>query len=431
MRLNFLSKMRRHLIFPLLPVLVGLAVTSATGGPYSDSAHGNAVYGVNRSALDSRYADYSPGNCSHCHEIHASLSGSNPLPGGGPAPHALFAPGFNNSRTGNPYLEADNFCFYCHSDGSGPMVQNHDYSTTFGGGSTSQGPQSIMAAFNQTSYHNLYDIKMFLENDSSYSAWFARRNNPCSGCHDPHRARRNSDSTQSGFPLVSAITRPGSTNLWGESEVMLSYSSYEAPYSELGVSREPAGVGEENGANTPDYVTFCSSCHNADKTIWSTTLNRNLRQINWGQTGINLDKHGSITRDGQTSLREPYLSAAPLKNNFVLSCLDCHEAHGSENIMLLRARINGEALPGAIDSSAALGYSCGRCHQDDQAAGIGPANSWEHVHHGVADAPYARNQCSSCHGAGAGGSVIDCGNCHGHGMNDSWAGARQSGRTTF
>ena len=57
-----------------------------------------------------------------------------------------------------------------------------------------------MAAFNQASYHNLYDIWNFLSNNATYSAWFAKRGNPCSACHDSHLAKRNWDSRPARIP---------------------------------------------------------------------------------------------------------------------------------------------------------------------------------------------------------------------------------------
>ena len=416
----------------ILIVFVFMALP-ALAGPYRDSAHGNDSYGVNRSALDTRYATYSTGNCAHCHEMHASLDGVDPAPATGPMPHTLFADSFNSGRTENPYLETDNFCFYCHSDSYGQQVINRNYSVTFGGGNIASGPQSIMAAFNQASYHNLFDIWNYLSTDPVYAPWFASRGNPCSACHDSHRAKRNWDSAQPGFPLLSAISLPnGSGNLWGETEVMSAYSGYQAPYA-FDPALEPAGVGVQNGSNTPDYFTFCTTCHSPDANIASTTLLGNVKKINWGVTGVGQDKHGELTRDGSDHFREPYATEATVNSNFLLSCLDCHEAHGSENIMLLRTRINGEDQEDVIFSTDALSQNCKRCHQDDlaAAAGTGQADRWEFVHHGAADAPYAQSMCSNCHGAGGGNAPIACGNCHGHGMDDSWLGANASGRRTF
>ncbi len=407
----------------------------AEAGPYLDSAHGNSEFGVNRSDIDGQYADFATGNCAHCHETHASLQGAEPSPVSGPQAHALFTSSFDSTRTQNPYLETDNFCFSCHSEASGQQVINQNYSTAFGGATAGTGPQSINEAFNQASYHNLYDIWSFLQNNPFYPGYSAA-SNPCSACHNSHLAKRNWDNGQAGFPLLSSISKPNASNsLWGELEVMSTYSSYEAPFA-FTDSREPAGVGDPDGVNTPDYVGFCISCHNPDNNIWSTVLNRELKEINWGETGLGQDKHGALTRDGADYFREPYLTAGVIKTNFVLSCLDCHEPHGSANIMLLRSRINGEALEGSVVSTDVMSYACKRCHTDDLAAGAGTgeADRWAYVYHGAADAPYEEAGCAGCHGGGGptDPNPIACGNCHGHGMDDSWLPTgQQSGRQTF
>ena len=406
----------------------------AVGGLYRDGAHGDGDNGVNRAAIDSKYQEYATGNCAHCHEIHASVDGLEPIPQNGAASHALFANSFNVTRTLQLYVETDNFCFFCHSTTSGQQVRNQDYSTTFGGATAGSGPQSIMEAFNQASYHNLYDIWNFLRNKPAFPG-FGDTSNPCSGCHNSHLARRNWDNSKPSFPLLSAISTPTNhASLWGETQLMSTHISYEAPYA-FATNREPAGVGEADGGNTPDYVTFCATCHNEANTIWTTTLSRNLKKINWRATGLNQDKHGALSRDGASAFQEPYLAAASFKSNFVLSCLDCHESHGSENIMLLRRRINGENLEDIVASTDAMGHACKRCHKDDLAAGAGTnqANRWEYVHHLAPGAPYNQMGCGDCHGMGGGmgGEPIPCGNCHGHGMTDSWAATHQTGRRTF
>lgn len=387
----------------------------AFAGPYRDSAHGNSVYGVNRSAIDSRLAPYATGNCAHCHEMHASVDGLEPEPRGGAAPHALFAPPFNTARTQKFYLESDNFCFYCHSP-TGQQVINQDYSGAFGGATVGSGPQSILEAFNQESYHNLYDIWNLARNNPAWP-WFGQSSNPCSACHNSHLAKRNWDSSQPGFPLVSAISRPSSpTSLWGESERMSSHTSYEAPYA-YGETREPAGVGQADGDRTPDYVGFCAACHTDAATIWSTTLNRNVRTVNWRTTGVTPDKHGGLARNRQhpdatwgQRFAEPYNTALPFKNNLVLSCLDCHEPHGSENIMLLRRRVNGGDLAEAMTAASfkPLLELCIRCHNRSYV---------EKLHH---EPGYLvpGSTCATCHPNGeAQPEVVACRQCHYHGSN--------------
>lgn len=398
-----------------------LIAVPALAGPYRDSAHGNAGYGVNRSTLEVKYAAFATGNCAHCHETHAGLGGANP--------HTLFSPSFDPEST-HPYQRSANFCFSCH-DGSDLRWRNQDYSATFGG--AVNGPQSILEAFNQESYHNLTGIWNFLSTSPTYSTWFAKLGNPCSACHNSHLARRNW-VVQPGYPPPSAISRPGDHNrLWGETELMPS-AYYEPPFADpLSATREPAGVGEQVG--TPDYVGFCTTCHTPDAAIPSTTHPLvDLKKIDWAITGLNPDKHGGLGRDGAVYLREPY-AAAGVKTNFVLACTDCHESHGSANLALLRRQINGEYLEGPITTASpeTMGYACKRCHTDDLAATGSPAgaNRWAYVHHDAAGAPYAKSSCLDCHASGDGSTPIACGNCHGHGMDDSWAGTWKTGRKTF
>ncbi|MGV1100004.1 hypothetical protein ACUUL3_11430 [Thiovibrio sp. JS02] len=404
----------------------------AQAGDYLVSAHGSTDAGVNRGVTST--AGYGRGNCGHCHEMHASLEGQEPAPAGGaPSDYAVFAKNFDTAFTAKPYTEASNFCFYCHnSPGSAQTVTNSDYGTTFGGGSG--GPASILAAFNQASYHNLNDIRTFVRDNSGVYPAFTDSSNPCNACHNPHLAKRNWVSTLTGFPLNSAISKPSAHfGLWGESETMASHVSYEAPYSS-GTNREPAGVGDADGSNTPDYVGFCTDCHNSANTIWSTSLGRDLRPIDWSGSAEG-EKHGGYARDVGIISRNPFAAAAGAKSNFILSCLDCHEPHGSPNIMLLRRRINGEDLEGTVTTvdSSVLGYVCRRCHQDDLIANAGTTvfNKWRYVHHDAADRPYVRQAvCTTCHIYGQ-GFPIPCGFCHGHGMTDSWVPSQVTGRKTF
>ena len=376
----------------------------ASTGKYTGSAHGSATVGVARPAMTA--AGYSRGNCGHCHEMHTSLNGAEPLPsGGGAGPHALFAGNFSGQAS-KPYLESDNFCFYCHNTlASVQQVTNQDYTATFGGATSGTGPQSILAAFNLTSYHNLKDIDTFVRSKQpgSYS-WYSAKSNPCNACHNPHLAKRNQASGEAGFPLNSAISKPSDHfSLWGESQLMSAYQ-YEAPYSS-GTSREPAGVGEADGGKTPDYVGFCTDCHSSSNTIWSSSLGRNLRTIDWSASG---DKHGGRSRDGTDQFVAPYSTAG--KSNMVLSCLDCHEPHGSDSIMLIRRRVNGGNLSSAITSLTSMKALCGRCH----------SSAWDTIHHGT-NAPYAGvSQCSQCHGGQPSSNPVPCGNCHFHGSDDSW-----------
>ncbi|MDY6968080.1 MAG: hypothetical protein SVR08_05430, partial [Spirochaetota bacterium] len=119
-------------------------------GPYSDSAHGNSSYGVDRSSLVS--FNYSKGNCSHCHEQHASIGGSEPEPVSGYASgKLLFSSVYDSQSSG--------FCFGCHQTNSiqSGMPAQYCYSYKWGGDSSISCPDSIRDAFifiNDDGSHN-------------------------------------------------------------------------------------------------------------------------------------------------------------------------------------------------------------------------------------------------------------------------------------
>jgi predicted CXXCH cytochrome family protein len=332
-------------------------------------------------------------------------------------------------------LFADNdndFCLKCHENTTNyatTAVVNRSYSYRAGGYTTDL-VNDIREVFSLTSTHNLDDIKTFIAGKWGYAA----DSNACTACHNQHLAQGDpenapnaakSDSTR-GWPL----SRPsehgsGVWPLWGDdsAERMNVYSAaYQAPYRYGSSSAyEPDGSATTNGSNLTDFNTFCTDCHNTTHTIYSTSLGRNLRQIGW-----NVEKHGEGTADGALDeMRDPYDAVM----GKVLSCTDCHEAHGSPNVYLLRNEVNGELLDYAITSfipfctmpdtegNKGLGRLCRRCHKDDSNYSGGGVNEWKFVHHYTnytSDAPYVRTRCYRCHYS-ASGEPISCHCCHYHG----------------
>ena len=421
----------------LLSLLLVVTVAVAVAGPYSDSAHGDKRYGVMRQVASiSAPGPYATGNCAHCHEQHASIDGSEPQPqNNAPSVFSLFSPPFDSTRQQGPYQQADLFCFYCHSlsgslQASAASMGNFDYSRNFGGLS-SGGPLSIMAAFNQVSTspegsnHNLYDVWKFAQKFPDFSSSSA----PCDACHNPHRARRNRANVTD--PTFTAISLPNDhESLWGDQpvETMANYNNrYQPPLYAGGGGYEPGGVAAAfaDGSQVPDYNSYCLTCHN--EPIYSTSLGRNTLRIDWatpgGDSASSGDKHGMNGYTQELMVRPPYDNYAQRSDDFLLSCLDCHEPHGSPNAFLLRRGVNGGQLSGTVSnqaSSASLGYLCRQCHKDDYAASGGRINSWETAHHSGSERPYNQHMCMTCHGMGGGmggGGMpqIGCLYCHGHG----------------
>lgn len=407
-----------------LPFLSILAILIFIGngitGSYKESAHGNSIYGVKR------VSGYSQGNCAHCHEMHA-----------GNGSFALFANNFDTTVTTGPYLQENDFCFYCHGPGG---VTNYDYSKTFEGASENVNVTNIMDAFNQASYHNLYDIWNFAKNNFDF---FTSGSNPCVACHNPHIAKRN--KANPGDPTFTTISLPSDHgNLWGDdiSERMNAYANgytYQSPYWYNSTTNyEPACNTISDGSNLPDYVTFCQNCHNNSTQIYSTTLGRNLRYVDWDD-----EIHGKGAADGVVNLENPYSTAS---GNKVISCLDCHEPHGAPNLTLIRRTVNGRNLENTITTiensncfnydydetkSKSIANLCDRCHQDDKEIDSScQENHWYIVHHqnDPTSPLYNPSSCGSCHSGGSGGGgggggsgcnsekpAINCNCCHYHG----------------
>ncbi len=416
-----------------------LYVADATAGMYLNSAHGNSSYGVSRSSTGS----YPRGLCANCHEQHASIGGSEPSPAGGPDGYLLFDTNFTSQTAG--------LCFDCHTDTSsyqvGGSIINRSYSFRAGGW-TSDTLNDILEAFSYTSpgtSHNLSDISNFISGRWNYTS----DSNPCAACHNPHAAQGDPPNAPNsaksaatrGWPVSRPSLHSRDNNAWGlwgddAGEKMSDFVGalmYQAPYRYGSTTTfEPDGSTTQDGSNLTDFATFCTDCHNPSNTIYSTTLGRNLKPIDWVTTGGESggDKHGINGATVGIAVDPPFSPSN--YGQYVLSCTDCHEPHGSPNRYLIRKEVNGSLLAGTVGSGTkSFGYLCRQCHIDDNDYNGGTVNSWEYLHHLSADAPYVQMSCSNCHGSGGGGTPINCFNCHFHGSDDSWAGSRATNRRTF
>ena len=220
-------------------VLLGVLVWVLSSAPvstagYTDSAHGDTSDGVNRSGAECPTGTPCPkGDCAQCHDtFEPTTCGVNEL--------MLFEP-----------LNDENFCFKCHDGTSNfqdPSFDNDNYSKTFGGAPTADFT-NIYDAFNADasggSSHDLAALLTWAE--TNHPEWgFTSNSNPCTICHNPHLAKRNSFYPQD--PTYTAIRRPSENasnprNLWGDDTGETMYDNwtfynsnpnydtkYEAPY---------------------------------------------------------------------------------------------------------------------------------------------------------------------------------------------------------
>jgi hypothetical protein len=313
----------------------------------------------------------------------------------------------------NPTSQTDNFCFQCHK-GTGSVqvggITNYTYSKNFGGGTATF--TNIYDAFNSTgtyaSSHNLADV--LTRATQAWSTTFTSTTNACIACHNPHTAQKNYPVTVNTMGGVNtAIRRPGDYkiddyNLWGDepnatsgfNEMMSDWTAnYQAPYC-VGGTYEPACNSTSDGSNLPNFVVSCrTGCHR-NNTTYSTERGRNLYAINWtndiNEPGIR-SVHGKFQHTGNNNgtVIAPYTEGV----NYVLSCTDCHEPHGSQNKWLIRSTVNGKAINPGIDMNENRFWTlCTACHVMTTAISY-------HVH----DNYLSCNMCHR-HGVGSEGEAI-------------------------
>lgn len=301
-----------------------------------------------------------------------------------------------------------------------------------------------MDAFNLSHSHDLNDIYAHARKYPLEFPWFKAGSNPCTACHNPHIARRNQDDPD--LATLSVMSMPDEhDDLYGDgdgdgdssdgdegsavSERMGRWSSapvYVAPNA------------EPSAQNTPDYNTFCLYCHeksvvisNDDRPYYHGGQAGELLAITWLENGgdgvqsgtyiVPGDKHGYNISTGYAAVDAPFNITAGTNDpgDIILSCMNCHEAHGSENDYMHRRSINGVAL-GVVVSGVTneRGAHCTPCHTEDADGG------WKDTHHGggfANDNPYtakAHPSCDYCHGANTRSDPnfpIPCEDCHFHG----------------
>jgi hypothetical protein len=440
----FSDKLFKFLLVTGVMLFFSIVVKDAYAPPpppviptYTWSAHGNTSYGVNRTSIAA--FGYSIGNCAHCHEQHASVGGAEPEPNAGddagPDIYLLFKDlWLSGGSTGGP--QKSEFCFGCHIEiGSlqSGVLNNYSYSYRAGGDTSANCPSSVSQSFqfvnnagnsqdngcgsSEGSSHMLRNIRNYLTGQWNFSGTNTEVN-PCSGCHNPHRAQKDPHTSPGRFQgqrLYTAVSLPSDHSkdnnawkLWGDDlDERMSYyalngdgggGTYQAPCRYPWISTcslfEPDGSSTADGSNLFDTVTFCQKCHgNASNLVHSTRLGRDLEAINWGSDPVLGNQHGQNSDNGVGGgglyLRVPYprnamMSATP---DYVLSCLDCHEPHGSPNEFLLRQEVNGvrvNVIHGGPISGGEWCDWCSACHEE----------------------PHGGPNCA--------GMAVDCSTCHTH-----------------
>jgi predicted CXXCH cytochrome family protein len=284
-------------------------------------------------------------------------------------------------------------CFQCHDNRYGSVTNN----AISGSGLANNIYQSFM--FGGANKHDL-TTGVFI----GTNRWELE----CTTCHNPHFVTgRYGEADQDKSPITrpdfsDPVNNPRAvgTNVWGDvpGEKMAAYG---------GTYRTPAGD-RFSGTQLPDYVTFCLDCHEpmpspaqfpighgqlnyaADPHGLNSANSPNGKNSppNWfacGQaagwngddrTGTNAWPVIPRGRGDQIWSREPYNHEDRIAGtNFVLSCTDCHEAHGSSVRSLIRTNPNGGS------GTTTWNTMCNNCHYyySDWHAGMSCASASCHV----------------------------------------------------
>jgi len=343
--------------------------------PPGSGASGNPQFYTNSSGYES--SAHAGKLCTDCHEVHGTL-------------------GSSSTFAAMTIANKESLCYQCHADG---MVQNNAIS----GSSVAD---DIQDAFTLGNKHPL---------GATFNIGGPTFTLQCTTCHNIHIVTgKYWDADQNKSPVTRFANN---TTLWGAAS-----GQKMSDYAGSGTYRTPRGD-IFSGSQLPDYATFCQDCHGPELYTPSNPGSNNHGGINWGGDahggmGAGVPAGGGSTPnwftaglaegwDGDDHLNDtwPVISRGigeqiwtrPAYNqadritgaNFVLSCTDCHEAHGSNGGSMIRPKFNDYAVPGAGNwnttcnachyyySDWHAGMSCGNasCHQNNSRW---PGSSYPH-----------------------------------------------------
>lgn len=202
-------------------------VKTSISGPYLQSIHGSTTSGVQRNNL----TNFSKGNCVHCHEMHASIGGSEPAPvQGSPSLWALLA-------------NEENACYYCHGTSS-----NNNPPLT----------KDIQAQFQNTYRHpvdrsGLHKKSAYLETATDLQP--PNRHSECVDCHNPHVVKQNTHTYNSTSPSSNNLVSGVLLGVFGIEPT--SWGTWTSPtsFTEL----RPTSSNPQGGAQKEYQI--CLKCH--------------------------------------------------------------------------------------------------------------------------------------------------------------------------
>ncbi len=317
----------------------------------------------------------------------------------------LLAPSTGEPGTDNTN-EEEGFCYGCHTEG---MVMNDAVS----GPGLADDIEQAFAIGGANQRHSVRDS----EADHTFIVGANTYELECTTCHNPHVVTgKYWEADQDKSP----VTRPDfsdptnnsvamGTVLWGDGA-----GEKMADYVGGGTYRTPNGD-PFSGSQLPDYVSFCQDCH-AGMPAPSPANPGSHGGISWGGAAnhhgtdsANVPNGGGLVPDWYTCgkfvgaggiyggptqwpilprgkgeqiwSRGPYNQEERIAGaNFVLSCTDCHEGHGSAVRSMIRSKLNDRDGSGTTIWNS----SCNACHYyySNWHAGMSCGNASCHVSDG-------------------------------------------------
>ncbi len=326
----------------VLASLVLLCPPASEAGSYLSSSHGNSVSGVDRSTIDSKFTTYATGNCGHCHEQHASIEGSEPIPSSG-------------TNTASPVLgfaKEEVLCETCH-DGS-PVSPN------------------VAAQFDKIYGHPTDDIAdrhtISVMEKGQGGAPFrgGNRHVECADCHEPHTinyftgANPFTGSTHNYLTATPADNNKVSgvlTGVWGVEPAVESVAWLSPPvsYTELTESTKEYQICLKCHSNYAFQTGNGISTFTGPSGIPSTDQSM---EFSVNRTGVHPVRNGLNSQTGSYSPKS--LDTVRLKSPWnvtgrvgvqTMYCSDCHGAddesatgavgpHGSSSLNMLKGTNN-------------------------------------------------------------------------------------------
>ena len=367
-------------------------VPQVFAGPYTDSAHGNSVSGVDRSSIDVKYSGFAKGNCSHCHELHASLGGDEPEPSG---------------SAGNPSLRfapEEELCQSCH-DGS-PVSPNIQIEF------------SKLYSHPVTTYRDRHTLAIAEKGQSGLPYRGTNRHVECSDCHEPHSVQGATHSAPgnlvSGVLLGSWGVEPNTETLWqpplSSAEITPATMEYQICFK----CHSYYALQDFDGITTllgPSGVPI------TDQAMEFSKANRSVHPV---RVALN-DQTGSYNPSalGNSKMKAPWNLNS---GNQTMYCSDCHGnnaatpvgPHGSSNPFLLEGNRSWPFKPagGKLWTLADVKNNqnswntrllCAKCHTLLVSNNFNnqPHNVSDHISGGYDAAPYTNYDtsfaCVACH----------------------------------